>query len=138
MMKGLFNYKSAYEEYTKRLLDDFVNDNIQWAEIRPNFMKNNQVLKDNGEGYEFDNKGIMDLIISVFERFREEQKDKDGNKLVGLKVIYCTPRSFPPDQVAGCLQECLEMKRHKKYGPYIAGKQFHHRLLHWNRGLIKL
>ena len=26
MMKGLFNYKTAYEEYTKQLLQDFVDE----------------------------------------------------------------------------------------------------------------
>src|SRR5690606_39808106 len=50
MMKGLFNYERAYRVYTRALLRDFLRDNIQYAEIRPNFMPNNQLWKDDGSG----------------------------------------------------------------------------------------
>lgn len=43
MMKGLFNYEHAYRRYTQKLLAEFVKENIQYAEIRPNFMMTNQV-----------------------------------------------------------------------------------------------
>lgn len=42
MMKGLFNYEHAYRRYTQLLLAEFVKENIQYAEIRPNFMNTNQ------------------------------------------------------------------------------------------------
>lgn len=44
MMAGLFNYEHAYRKYTSMLLDEFEAQNIQYAEIRPNFMKKNQVI----------------------------------------------------------------------------------------------
>jgi adenosine deaminase CECR1 len=43
MMAGLFNYEHAYRKYTRLLLDSFQAQNIQYAEIRPNFMAKNQV-----------------------------------------------------------------------------------------------
>ncbi|KAH8669229.1 hypothetical protein BGZ61DRAFT_483419 [Ilyonectria robusta] len=48
MMKGLFNYETAYKAYTRRLLENFMDDNITYAEIRPKFMMSNQLWKDNG------------------------------------------------------------------------------------------
>jgi adenosine deaminase CECR1 len=44
MMAGLFNYEHAYRKYTRLLLDSFQAQNIQYAEIRPNFMEKNQVI----------------------------------------------------------------------------------------------
>lgn len=42
MMKGLFNYEYASRRYIQLLLAEFVKENIQYAEIRPNFMMSNQ------------------------------------------------------------------------------------------------
>ena len=118
MMKGLFNYETAYRKYTRHCLDEFVNDNIQYAEIRPNFMFSNQVWKDDGS-IRIDNIGIMDLIISEYEAF---QKDHQQRVLKGLKVIYCTPRSFSEKQVGDALLQCFQFKMDKRFSPYIAGK----------------
>src|ERR1700749_2791466 len=50
MMKGLFAYESAFRNYTRACIEDFVHDNIQYAEIRPNFMSTNTLKKDDGVG----------------------------------------------------------------------------------------
>jgi len=112
-MKGLFNYETAFREYTKQCLQEFTRDNIQYAEIRVNFMQTNQVWLDDGSG-QIDNEGIMDIIIEEYERFKTTT-----SKFYGLKVIYCTPRSFSEDAVAEALDECTRFKR--KYPQYIAG-----------------
>ncbi|GAB1315879.1 Adenosine deaminase domain-containing protein [Madurella fahalii] len=117
MMKGLFNYETAYKEYTIQCLEEFKEDNIQYAEIRPNFMSTNQVWKDDGSG-QINNKGIMDLIIEQYEAF---QRGHQRKVVKGLKIIYCTPRSFPNDLVAAALNECLDFKMTDKYSAYIAG-----------------
>ncbi|OHE98046.1 adenosine/AMP deaminase [Colletotrichum orchidophilum] len=114
MMKGLFNYETAYRRYTRGILEDFVRDNIQYAEIRPNFMKTNQLWTDDGTR-QIDNDGIMNMIIEECEKFQRETKDYFG----GLKVIYCTPRSFSNDTVAFALDECLKFKQ--KWPKWIAG-----------------
>lgn len=116
-MKGLFNYKTAYRRYTRQCLDEFVADNIQYAEIRPNFMSSNQVWEDDGSS-RIDNIGIMNLIIDEYEAF---QKDHQRQILKGLKVIYCTPRSFSEEQVGEALMQCLQFKLDRKFSAYIAG-----------------
>lgn len=118
MMKGLFNYETAYRRYTQECLEEFVADNIQYAEIRPNFMSSNQVWKDDGSS-KIDNVGIMDLIIDEYEAFQKKHKHK---VFKGLKVIYCTPRSFSEEQVAIALKQCLEFKMTERFSNYIAGK----------------
>lgn len=118
MMKGLFNYETAYRQYTRLCLDDFLRDNIQYAEIRPNFMTSNQLYRDDGSGL-IDNAGIMEIIIDEVQQF-QKQTNASGRYFGGLKVIYCTPRSFEPSDVATALQECLRFKQ--KWPQWIAGE----------------
>ncbi|KAG7117596.1 Adenosine deaminase AGSA like protein [Verticillium longisporum] len=114
MMKGLFNYETAYRKYTRLLLEDFVRDNIQYAEIRPNFMTTNQVWLDDGSK-QVENQEIVKMIIDEYEKFQRKNKGYFG----GMKIIYCTPRSFTNDQVRKALGECLEFKG--RWPEWIAG-----------------
>ena len=116
-MKGLFNYETVYRKYTRLLLRDFMNDNIQYAEIRPNFMRTNQLWTDDGVG-QIDNAGIMNIIIDEYRAFQAEKHGYFG----GLKIIYCTPRSFSNELVRYSLDECLEFK--KSWPEWIAGEHF--------------
>ena len=86
MMKGLFNYETAYKEYTRQCLDEFVNNNTQYAEIRPNFMLSNQVWKDDESG-RADNIRITELIFSEDEAFQ-----KDHQRLMGRIPLPCRRR----------------------------------------------
>jgi adenosine deaminase CECR1 len=124
MMKGLFNYETAYMQYTLACLDDFAKDNIQYAEIRPNFMTTNQVWTDDGK-IKLNNEKIMNLIIDGYETFQRRHQYKIFK---GLKVIYCTPRSFSKRLVAAALKECLEFK--KKFPDFIAGERTKYLSLH--------
>ncbi|KAJ2898007.1 hypothetical protein MKZ38_004225 [Zalerion maritima] len=109
MMKGLFSYETAYKEYIDALLKHFVGDGIQYAEIRPNFMKTNQLFKvgDGGKQFTMNNFAIMNLIVDRFEAFQKSS----NNALMGLKIIYCVPRSFPNDLVNWGLEECIIFKK---------------------------
>ncbi|KAF2962660.1 hypothetical protein GQX73_g10913 [Xylaria multiplex] len=129
MMKGLFNYETAFRRYTRKCLEEFVKDNVQYAEIRPNFMQTNQILNDRADT-KIDNFGTMDCIIEEYEKFMKHIGDmgEDGKIIEnpqhrptfsGMKVIYCTPRSFTREAVKKALDECIEMK--KKWPDYIAG-----------------
>ncbi|KAL1901521.1 hypothetical protein Sste5346_001928 [Sporothrix stenoceras] len=125
MMKGLFNYESAYREYTKLFLQDLLDDNIQYAEIRPNFMTANQLWDDEGTK-KVDNAGIVQIIIDACEEFkaRNAANVKTGvqgakKNFDGIKIIYCTPRSFKNNEVEAALNECIEFK--KRWPEYIAG-----------------
>jgi adenosine deaminase CECR1 len=118
MMKGLFAYRSAYCNYTRACIKDFVEDNIQYAEVRPNFMTTNQLKTDDG-GSVLNNEDIMrilnDGVRSTLAEIREE-----GGYFADMKVIYCTPRSFNNAATAKSLNECIELK--KKFSHLICGK----------------
>ncbi|GJN73695.1 hypothetical protein PLICBS_007778 [Purpureocillium lilacinum] len=119
MIKGLFNYETAYRTYTRRFLADLVADGILYAEIRPNFMTSNQLYRDDGSG-PIDNAGIMDMIVDEVTRFKEElAAAADGRAFGGIKVIYCTPRVFSPREVEAALDECFEFKQ--RWPEWIAG-----------------
>lgn len=118
MMKGLFNYATAYRSYTRQCLEDFARDNIQYAEIRPTMMKSNYITSDDGTET-IDNDGIMKIIIEEVEHF-QQAKARENKFFGGLKVIYCTPRSFSPERVKEGLDECIKFK--KMWPKWIAGK----------------
>lgn len=108
MMKGLFAYESAFRNYTCACIEEFVRDNIQYAEIRPNFVTTNHLRTDDGCG-SIDNKGIMKIIDEEVKKTVDKLK-KEGKYFGGLKVIYCTPRSFSRDRIRVALEECIELK----------------------------
>jgi adenosine deaminase CECR1 len=115
MMKGLFNYESAYRAYLNLLLADFARDNVQWAEIRPNFMKTNQLWTDDGAAT-IDNVGIMEIITSTTEDFVRANPD---SPFCGLKIIYCTPRILDASNAEHALAECIAFKQ--RWPDWIAG-----------------
>lgn len=82
-------------------------------------MSTNQVWKDDGSG-RIDNDGIMNMIIDEYEAFQRDHQDRIFK---GLKVIYCTPRSFSEEEVRKALDECLRFKQDKRFSSYIAGKR---------------
>jgi len=117
-MKGLFAYESAFRNYTRECIKDFVSDKIQYAEIRPNFMSNNSLKTDDGKG-SIGNEGIMKIIDEELKATMQELQ-KRGEYFGGMKVIYCTPRSFQKPQIQRALDECIDLK--KKYTGLLCGK----------------
>jgi adenosine deaminase CECR1 len=113
MIKGLFSYESAFKAYTRACIEDFINDNIQYAEIRPNF-PSNALLADDGTR-EIDNTGLLQIIADEIEHQKET-----GRYFGGMKVIYCTPRSFTNEAIKESLDECIELK--KKFPELLCGK----------------
>lgn len=118
MMKGLFAYESAFRHYTQACIKDFVKDNIQYAEIRPNFMITNSLKTDDGTG-SIGNEGIMRIINEELQKTMIQIRD-NNEYFGGMKVIYCTPRSFRKDQVKDALDECIDLKI--KYKDLLCGK----------------
>jgi adenosine deaminase CECR1 len=128
MMKGLFAYESAFRNYTRACIEDFVKDNIQYAEIRPNFMSTNSLKTDDGTG-SIGNEGIMKIIEEELESTMERIKQR-GDYFGGMKVIYCTPRSFRKEQIESALEECIELKQ--KYKSLLCGKSLYISY-HWDQ-----
>jgi adenosine deaminase CECR1 len=117
MMKGLFAYESAFRNYTQACIRDFVADNIQYAEIRPNFMSTNSLKTDDGTG-SIGNEGIMKIIDEELKKTMQQLRD-EGKYFGGMKVIYGTPRSFRKEQIEYALDECIDLKL--KYKDLICG-----------------
>lgn len=126
MMKGLFAYESAFRNYAQACIEDFVKDNIQYAEIRPNFMSTNSLKTDDGKG-SIGNEGIMQIISEELQRTMDKL-EREGKYFGGMKVIYCTPRSFKNEQIANALDECIELKL--KYKDLLCGKTNRTQILH--------
>lgn len=123
MMKGLFNYETAFRAYIRLLLQNFVDEKILYAEIRPTFMSTNYLFTDKGK--RLDNKGIMRIIVDEVTSFlknRGQNGQVAGNgPFHGIKVIYCTPRSLPNKSIEVALRECREFN--KLFPGWIAGME---------------
>ena len=117
MMKGLFNYEKAFREYTRLFLEDLMRDNIQYAEIRPNFMESNRLWADDGSE-RMSHEDVVEIIIEEVTAFQTTMK-KEGRFFGGLKIIYCWPRSMGRETVKEALAECLVFKQ--KWPEWIAG-----------------
>lgn len=88
-------------------------------------MTTNQLWNDEGTE-KVNNEGIVQIIIDACEEFkaRNAANVRAGvagakKNFDGIKIIYCTPRSFQPPQVQAALAECIEFK--KRWPGYIAG-----------------
>ena len=118
-MKGLFAYESAFRNYTRACIEDFIEDNIQYAEIRPNFMTTNYLKTDDGFG-SINNEGIMNIINEEMKVTIEKLR-AEGKYFGGLKVIYCAPRSFSREKISMALDECIDLKL--KYPDLLCGME---------------
>ncbi|KAK2807156.1 hypothetical protein FQN51_004770 [Onygenales sp. PD_10] len=110
MMKGLFNYESAFRAYIGAAIDSFVADNIMYAEVRPNFF-DKYIVSDDGET-RLDHHAWL-RIIGEETAAKIRQLDAEGEKgrFVGMKVIYCAPRSIRHEDMEWCLNDCIELKQ---------------------------
>lgn len=95
-----------------------MRDHIQYAEIRPNFMQTNQIWKDDGSE-RLDNEETVQIIQDVYREWCQTLRDDKRRIFWGLKIIYCTPRSFSNQLVWEALEECLRFKI--KWPNLIAG-----------------
>ncbi|EGE82119.1 adenosine deaminase [Blastomyces dermatitidis ATCC 18188] len=111
MMKGLFNYESAFRNYIEKAIDSFVEDNVMYAEVRPNFF-DKYIPSDDGER-QLDHRVWMQIIRDEVKA-KIKQLDADGKgagRFKGLKVIYCAPRSIKNEDMAWCLKDCISLKQ---------------------------
>lgn len=113
MIKGLFSYESAFKAYTRACINDFIDDNIQYAEIRPNFPSNALVKDDGMEN--IDNFGLLQIIQDEID-----YQKKTGRYFGGMKVIYCAPRCFSNKAIEDSLNNCIELKR--RFPDLLCGK----------------
>ena len=123
MMKGLFAYESAFRAYTRACIQDFADDNIQYAEIRPNFMYSNSLKSDDGEKL-YENRDIVRIIEEELKAQKAEINAMENQYFGGMKVIYCTPRSFSNEDVKRSLIECIDLKT--DFPDLICGKMNAH------------
>jgi adenosine deaminase CECR1 len=71
-------------------------------------MATNNLKTDDGCN-SINNEGIMNIISEEVEATILRLK-KEGIYFGGLKVIYCTPRSFSRDDIRTALNECIDLK----------------------------
>lgn len=116
MLKGLFGYESAFRAYIGEAIQSFVDDNIQYAEVRPNFF-DKYIVSDDGETY-LDH---FDWLRIIEEEVARKRHDLGKDTFFsGMKVIYCAPRSIDKKDMVWCLNDCIALKQ--RYPSTICGE----------------
>ncbi|PGH27124.1 hypothetical protein AJ80_01080 [Polytolypa hystricis UAMH7299] len=110
MMKGLFNYESAFRNYIGEAIQSFLDDGIMYAEVRPNFF-DKSIPSDDGER-QLDHRAWMVIIREeVAKKMKELDEVGKGGHFRGIKVIYCAPRSIKKEDMTWCLNDCIALKQ---------------------------
>ncbi|KAK4451676.1 Metallo-dependent hydrolase [Podospora aff. communis PSN243] len=115
MLDGLSSYETAFRMCIRHSLQEFADDNIQYAEIRHCFAP---LWKDDGSG-RIDEHGTMNAFIVEYESFQRVHKFRT---LKGLKIVYCIPWSYDRERVRMALDTCIELRL--RYPGWIAGLGF--------------
>lgn len=113
--------ETAYKRYMQLFLEDLLDENIQYAEIRLKFTTSNQLYHEDGT-FPINNEGITAIVIDMVEKFMAEkvcQSPRASNCFLGIRVIYCASRSLQPENVKAALDECFKFKQ--KWPQWIAG-----------------
>jgi adenosine deaminase CECR1 len=136
MIEGLLTYESAFRNYIRHLVMDFVKDNIQYAEVRLNLqgmvLKTSELttkpeiddltvtkLRTDDGARVFGSEETIAIIEEVLQQGMQEIR-MAGNYFQGLKVIYCAPRSIRKEQMENALDECIHLA--KRFPHLICGK----------------
>ncbi|RPB02991.1 Metallo-dependent hydrolase [Choiromyces venosus 120613-1] len=110
MLKGLFGYESAFRRYVGEAIQSFLDDNVMYAEVRPNFF-DKFIMTDNGLE-KLDHVAWMRIIREEIA-IKMKQLARSGREedFRGFKVIYCAPRSIKKKDMKWCLDDCMALKR---------------------------
>ncbi|PWW76862.1 Metallo-dependent hydrolase [Tuber magnatum] len=110
MLKGLFGYESAFRRYVGEAIQSFLDDNVMYAEVRPNFF-DKFIMTDNGLE-RLDHFAWMAIIREeIASKMKQLAKSGREEDFRGFKVIYCAPRSIEKKDMKWCLDDCMALKR---------------------------
>lgn len=110
MLKGLFGYESAFRRYVGEAIQSFLDDNVMYAEVRPNFF-DKFIMTDDGLG-RLNHRAWMTIIQEeIASKMKQLAENGRGEDFRGFKVIYCAPRSIEKKDMKWCLDDCMALKR---------------------------
>eukprot|EP00795_Rhopilema_esculentum_P016451 gene16451-7865_t len=111
ILSGLLEFKNAFSWYYEKGLEELVEDNIQYAELRALLFP----LHDgNGKIYS-DPEYVLNLYKNVTDAFVA----KNPNDFFGTKIIYTQTRFLERKVIGQAVQKAMYM--HKKYPDLMAG-----------------
>ncbi|KAI9708192.1 MAG: hypothetical protein M1820_004146 [Bogoriella megaspora] len=109
--KGLLGYESVFRWYIGEAINDMINDNIMYAELRP-MLLDKSIPSDDGLS-QLSHSDQMNIVVEEVAKKKEQLRKK--NKLekfpFGLKIIYCTPRSISKERMVSEMLDCIKLKQ---------------------------
>ncbi|KAK5163037.1 uncharacterized protein LTR77_010971 [Saxophila tyrrhenica] len=109
-LKGLVGYESGYRWYIGRAIDNMIEDNVMYAELRP--MLFDKAIPSTDGLRKLDLKEQMSIICGeIIKKRKELEARNELDKFpFGIKIIYCTPRSISLAEMETELEDCIWLK----------------------------
>lgn len=111
-MYDMICYRPVFELYITQLLQELMDDNVIYTELRGTFMP---VYELNGTVY--DNKEFFKIFIDTVNKFKYKNP-----QFIGVRYIHSIYRGVTPEDLQTGLRDLVELL--KEYPDFIAGFDF--------------
>lgn len=128
----LISYRPVFELYITELLEELVNDNVMYIELRGTFMPLYEL-----DGTVYDTKQFFEFFINTVDKFKA-----DNPKFFGARYIHSIYRGVTPEVLKTGLHELLELQ--KQFPEFIIGFDFvgyeedGHQLVDYHQELLEV
>lgn len=109
VLRGLFNYESAYRNHFRRVIWHFARDGISYAELRVSMHRGNFARRDDGSG-SLTHREMFQVLADVLEEDLPKMK-AEGLHFTGARLIFTALRNGTKEDMSYSLNECIELKQ---------------------------
>ncbi len=109
IIRGLLCYERAYRDQFRRIIWQFAQDGIIYAEIRVALNYCFAIMTDDAKR-RYTRREILQLFADVLAEELPKMKN-EGFTFYGIKIIYACMRSSSREAMKWCMDNCIEMKQ---------------------------
>ena len=109
VLRGLFNYESAYKNHFRRVIWSLARDGIMYVELRISMHYGNYARRDDGTA-NLDHKEMVQLLADVLSEELPKMK-VEGLQFIGARFIFTAFRSCTKDEMLWCIDDCIALKQ---------------------------
>ncbi|THV84940.1 Metallo-dependent hydrolase [Aureobasidium pullulans] len=109
VLRGLFNYETAYKNHFRRVIWSLARDGIMYVELRISMHYGNYARRDDGTA-DLNHKEMVQLLSDVLSEDLPRVKAK-GLHFSGARFIFTAFRSCTKDEMLWCIDDCIALKQ---------------------------
>lgn len=109
VLRGFFNYETAYKNHFRRVIWHLARDGIMYAEMRVSMHFGNFARRDDGSG-DLTHKEMYQLLANVLDEELAKMR-AEGLTFTGVRFIHTAIRSGKKEEMQWALDECIILKQ---------------------------